>query len=35
MQRYHKVENLFKRKNGKLIEGEFQEKHAELLKNNQ
>lgn len=35
MQRYHKVENLFKRENGKLIEEEFQEKHVELLKNNQ
>ncbi len=32
MQRYHKVENIFKRKNGKLMEGEFQEKHVELLK---
>lgn len=35
MQRYHKVKNLFKRDNGKLIIGEFQEKHVELLKNNQ
>lgn len=35
MQRYHKVENIFKRENGKLIEGEFQETHVELLKDHQ
>lgn len=35
MQRYHKIENLFKRHSGKLVEGEFQEKHVKLLKENQ
>lgn len=34
MQRYHKIENLFKRHSGLLVEGEFQDKHVELLKDN-